>query len=228
MKKAILALCIIILPVISSQAAGRHENALLPDIEDNSQDTGKIDESNAVIGARPFRFEVRAGWGGFPLVDHLSYTYRGFWREKATPKKASLSSLYGNHEGALYMTGPISAEFNFILKRWFTLSLGVSYNGIFSNNYDNYDNSIVSRDYGYVITALPQARFTYFNKPVVKLYSAFGVGLSVGSYQSETGIGVAIQAVPIGIMVGRKVFGFCELGVGSLYMGGMAGIGFRF
>ena len=36
------------------------------------------------------------------------------------------------------------------------------------------------------------------------------------------------QLNPVGIEIGRKVFGFCELGIGFMYTGAMAGVGFRF
>ncbi len=38
----------------------------------------------------------------------------------------------------------------------------------------------------------------------------------------------ALQTSPRGIMVGKKVFGFAELGVGTMYIGAMAGVGVRF
>ena len=39
---------------------------------------------------------------------------------------------------------------------------------------------------------------------------------------------LSFQMVPIGVTVGKKVFGFFETGIGTQYVGCMAGIGFRF
>ena len=36
------------------------------------------------------------------------------------------------------------------------------------------------------------------------------------------------QINPVGIEIGRKLFGFCEAGFGTMYSGAMAGIGYRF
>ena len=39
---------------------------------------------------------------------------------------------------------------------------------------------------------------------------------------------LSLQVTPVGISVGRDLFGFFEVGVGTIYVGGCFGIGYRF
>ena len=84
------------------------------------------------------------------------------------------------------------------------------------------------RENGWTATVLPQARFNWIKKEVVKVYSSVGAGVRAGSFDERADILIAGQLVPIGINVGNKVFGFAELGIGTVYIGGMFGIGYRF
>ena len=61
------------------------------------------------------------------------------------------------------------------------------------------------------------------------MYSSIGIGGLVGKdMDDDLAVFPVGQVSPVGIEVGRKVFGFCELGFGMMYTGVMAGVGFRF
>ncbi len=171
------------------------------------------------------RYEVRLGWGGYPVADVINFVDRncgGYFGGR------SLSSIYGDYSGPVYMTGVISAEFDFVLRRWFTLSLGIGWNGIRGETHDGVTSSLKSKDSGYVATFLPQARFTYFSREYFKMYSAVGLGLSYGQFRGRAVISPCFHTVPFGIMAGGRVFGFAELALGMLNIGATAGIGVRF
>lgn len=172
------------------------------------------------------RHEIRIGYSGYPLFDAENFipvssaiydVAEGF----------SISSLYRDYSGPVYMTGLVSADFNFVIKRWFTMSVGLFCNGIWGNTLDG-ATGVSSRDSGVSMTLMPQARFTYFTRKYVKLYSAVGLGIGYGQFRGESKVFASLHTVPFGVMAGGRVFGFAECHLGTLSMGGGIGLGVRF
>ena len=128
----------------------------------------------------------------------------------------------------VYMTGNIMAEMDFHFRKWFTLAIGVATNGIWMDKHDAMTDELKGRESGFTLTVLPQARFTWMNKDFIRLYSSVGAGITGGSFDGRSEAVIAAQAVPIGISIGGKLFGFAEVGIGTVYIGGMFGIGYRF
>ncbi len=186
-----------------------------------------LDAKEPEKNSLPFKYEVRVGYGGRPLLDESLLFSSGCCDMAPDWYDDSLSSIYGDWMSDVRMTGIMSAEFNFIFKKWLNLSLGVNYNAFYGRKYD-YSGHPAGRECGGVFTFLPQVRFTYLSRPVVKLYSSVGIGVTGGKYMDKSICYCALQTSPIGIMVGKKVFGFAELGVGTMYIGAMAGVGVRF
>lgn len=173
-----------------------------------------------------YPYEVRLGWAGYPTADdndfvgvnnHGFYTY-----------DTSISDIFSSYDGPTYMTGNIVGEMNFHFKKWFTLSIEVAANRIWKHTYYSQTDEPKGRVRGYTATLMPQARFNWIRKDIVRLYSSVGLGVRAGKFEDRDDALFAAQLVPIGINVGGRVFGFAELGVGTLYLGGMFGIGYRF
>lgn len=88
------------------------------------------------------------------------------------------------------------------------------------------------------ITAAGHFKVNWLNRKIVRLYSSAGLGVSVeiikkpqpGSLWNppETNVKPAFQICPFGISVGRRVYGFAEIGLGTIYAGGCIGVGYRF
>ncbi|MBR4978289.1 MAG: hypothetical protein IKY95_04960 [Bacteroidales bacterium] len=174
----------------------------------------------------PYRYEVRLGWSGYPVGDDNQFVgvnNHGFYSYDT-----SISDIFSEYDGTTYMTGNIVGEFNVHFKKWFTLSVGFAANGIWKDVYSSQTDIKLRRENGWTATVLPQARFNWIKKEVVKVYSSVGAGVRAGSFDERADILIAGQLVPIGINVGKKVFGFAELGIGTVYIGGMFGIGYRF
>lgn len=174
----------------------------------------------------PCRYEVRLGWSGYPVGDDNQFVgvnNHGFYSYDH-----SISDIFSEYDGTTYMTGNIVGEFNIHFKKWFTFSLGFAANGIWKDVYSSQTDVKLRRENGWTATVLPQARFNWVRKEVVKVYSSVGAGIRAGSFDEREDILIAGQLVPIGINVGKKVFGFAELGIGTVYIGGMFGVGYRF
>ena len=124
----------------------------------------------------PFRYEVRLGWGGYPLMDSYMFDESPFGNCDIAYASPSLGNLYRDYTGPKYMTGIISGEFNMIFKKWFTLSIGLNANGEFHYIYDGVTSQCKGSSGTAAISLVPQARFTYLNREYVKLYSSIGAG----------------------------------------------------
>lgn len=187
-----------------------------------AQEENSIPESDQ----KRFKYEVRFGIGGISTSDF------GYMSSRPLPvvnrgQGQSLYDMYVEY-GPLYSTGAISADFNFIFTRWFSLSLGFQTTNYIRMAKDVDDEKGHLERAGYSVSLLPQVRFTYLNRPMVKLYSS--VGVFFGWYQNgdDTGMHPVLHLVPIGVSVGDKVFGFAETCIGTTVIGGIIGVGFRF
>ncbi len=85
---------------------------------------------------------------------------------------------------------------------------------------------------------MPAVRFDWYRRDIVRLYSRLGVGISNLSdretYNSDSQFNNAyaelypcIDVTPFGVAVGRKLYGFAEVSVGTLGFA-KAGVGYRF
>ncbi len=168
------------------------------------------------------KYEFRLGWSGYPTMDYDNFTVRPSYTD--TPIK----DMFSDYDGNTYMTGNIMAAFDIRMKKWFTFSIGVAADGVWKDVHDAVSGNKVGRVNGCIFTVLPQAKFTWVNREMVRLYSSVGLGITAGGFDGTTDTYLAGQAVLLGISVGRRFVGFAELGSGTMYMGGMIGVGYRF
>lgn len=183
-----------------------------------------------------FRYELRIGWGGIPLMDTEVF-YDGYspmlTYDRAFYHPSSMESIYMGYRGIGYMTGIISAEMDINFKHWFALTVGIGVNGAYQDVYDPMTGLKSGCNRGISVSVLPEARFNWLNRSLVRMYSAAGLGIVIGGKRnmdygnSEYFLYPAFQLTPVGISIGRKVYGFAELGLGTQFMGGMAGVGIR-
>ena len=188
-------------------------------------------------GAGIYDYEIRIGWGGYPLADGLfffdSFPLFMKYNDMNYYIPSSMEDIYRDYRGPAYMTGLISAEIDINFKRWFALTVGLGFNGIFQNVYDPMTGRRAGQNSGISVSIVPEARFNWLNRNLVRMYSAAGIGIVIGGKRnmdygnSEYFLYPAFQLTPVGISVGRKVYGFVELGLGAQFMGGMAGVGIR-
>lgn len=79
------------------------------------------------------------------------------------------------------------------------------------------------------VAVMPKATLQYRNWRNFGLYGEVEMGVSIFSYDCiGTKFGFAFQATPIGIFVGRNIYGFAELGIGTVWTGLQMGVGYRF
>lgn len=176
---------------------------------------------------------VHLGLSGSPLVAGKYYTDGG----TARSTYGTMSSIYEDYMGPITTTGTIIAGVDIKLNRVVAISVDLGVNTIFSENFSGVTNQKIGTSYGVAAYLFPKAKLYYFDRTLIRMYGTIGVGIGkYFGYPSSTSssqlfknpMKLEAQAVPFGIEVGKKVFGFAEIGVGTIFMGVHAGVGLKF
>lgn len=118
--------------------------------------------------------------------------------------------------------GTFSSQFYYQLKPYMQLGGKQVYEG--SEDIVYTDESKMVEDYRFYIHSLsfmPSVRFTYLNKPVLRLYSGLDVGFSIywdhnpHAEEPMREVIFAFDVTPLGMQVGKKFYGLLETNVGT-------------
>ncbi|MDE5708845.1 MAG: hypothetical protein K2I32_05310 [Alistipes sp.] len=183
-------------------------------------------EETPVRKREPFvrQHELRLTVGAYPLMPYLAGS--GCDAEHAF-------GFDRTHRGPVYTSGAWSLSYDYRFKKWFDLGLMLGYYGEYSTSYNNRNPSLTNRNRAHYLTIMPVARFTWVNTRWVRMYSALGLGATVGfghdAYEGTRlhDATLALQCTPVGIAVGRSLFGFAEVGLGAQGVL-MMGVGYKF
>ena len=176
----------------------------------------------------PYRHEWRFGVAGFPIMEMLMYSDWGY-DAMIDPAFTYIDTdrLYRDYEGTRRMIGLLSAEYSINYRKRFTFAAGAYLSTAWNNVY-GYDGTRKGADMGFGLTIMPTARFKYVSREAFNMYGSVGLGLIAGYFDKEAYVYPTFQLVPVGFTFGRKVYGFGEFGLGSLYIGFNIGVGYRF
>ncbi len=148
-----------------------------------------------------------------------------------------LSDIYADYNGLTRSSGAFVLGADYMFARWFSISADLSASFVWHDAYDGVSREWKGTKTGAVLCFIPQARLIFLNRPSVRLYGKFGLGVAaylgfdcwVGDWNDDgSTVAPAFQYVPFGIEVGKKIFGFAEFGVGTTYSGIFAGVGYKF
>lgn len=126
--------------------------------------------------------------------------------------------------------GPISAEYFYHLKPWIGIGGILVYGQKKGDLYSDSDNKKIGEDKNTYLTVMPAAKFDWFRRANVGLYSKVGVGVTLRHDVSEdidydeSNMHVNWQLTAIGVEVGSKqIRAFAELGTGEqgIFLGGI-------
>ncbi len=174
----------------------------------------------------PYRHEWRFGIAGWPLTDGLIYgrTYKDIYM---SDDFSNPDYIYEDYEGARRMLGLLTAEYSINYRKRFTFAIGGYLSTSWTRLYD-YTGAGKGVRMGFSLTVLPTARFKYIDRDIFSMYGSIAAGVAFGYSENSLFIFPTFQLVPVGITIGKKVYGFAEAGVGLTYIGGNIGIGYRF
>ncbi len=136
------------------------------------------------------------------------------------------------YRGPVRTSGAISLGYAYRVRRWLDVGVTFSYAGFYCNVRNTARGDVAWREREHYLTVMPVVRVGWLNRPAVRLYSSFQLGYQrsfetyyPGERWDENYCGV--QLTLLGISVGRRFFGYAELGIG---MRGVCicGVGYRF
>jgi hypothetical protein len=141
------------------------------------------------------------------------------------------------YRGALKTSGGYALSYMYSPCRWFSVGMYAGYVGQWQKIHLRSTQAAVSTSTERHLMFVPTVRFTYLNRPMVRLYSSIGIGVGFcrertrnvdGRLEfSENSRFCPAEVTFLGVSVGRRLFGFAELNVGSLGCCS-AGIGYKF
>ena len=167
-----------------------------------------------------YRHSVRIGWGDM-LYETMAFRPKliGTW-----PNPDALPDNYSHFETFDFgYTGHLFAEYQYRLTKVTSLGIQADVEGIFWKEgvFDKYHNLMLPAKSvrNWDLTLLATARFTYFDRPWVRLYSGLGVG-ALFAFDNDGGFGAApaFNLNWIGVEVGKGQWG------GSFELGGLSAL----
>lgn len=174
--------------------------------------------------------ELRLGiaWNPFTPNGYAPNYVKWHSNSLETPKGTELNS-------ARWFT--VNADYGGYVKRWLYIGGVASWTTGYRRISDITTHKRVYTLNYHAITFMPEVRFTWLNRSIVQLYSGLGVGATYAHYDREytksydaitaSRWGVAFDVTFIGIAVGRKWFGYVDIGAGN--RGTISGgFGYRF
>lgn len=186
------------------------------------------------------RWSVRLGAGMYSESNTQFFMF-GSRGEKLG---GGLSAYYGGYPGNTYSSGCYSVGAEYHIARWFAVSADISIEALWRDVLENGTGRKTGTSKGVALAFVPQAKFIYLHRPLVRIYSGIGFGAvqcfgfetMEHRYVDENGSHVdpgqtlrfTGQFTLIGVEVGRKLFGFLECGSGSIFTGIRAGAGYKF
>lgn len=221
--KVILLMCVIFiaLPCIAQEAVKR---TFSPKHE--------LSMSIGLVNMLPY-----SNFSGFPDHGHWyeGFSYDSFYWSDTDFSNEGYDRLLYNY-GPCTSTGAISLGYHYDVLRWLSVGATFSYAGVYHKKFDRTTNKIVGKQNNHNFLLAPKVRFSYLNRPMVRLYSQATVGVVMNqtkiegegrgsySYNEWTASG---QFTYFGVAVGRKFFGFAEVGFG--FQGVIVmGVGYKF
>lgn len=194
---------------------------------------------NASAQSEKSGVDLTLGWGGYPVKEALFFGVNHFDHFESY----DLSGLYRDSVGNVVSLGTLSLQADLPVKRWLSVPLIVSGNLVLTSLSEPVNDRVRSVPGG-TFSFQAGVRFKYMNRPRVNFYSGLSVGIGfcsdyntiqysndgktiVTKYRPYFEFLPEFQVVPFGVRFGGKVYGVAEIGLGTLYCGGLLGIGVR-
>lgn len=163
---------------------------------------------------------------GIAPIAPFTFESTSIWHTDCCPWEniGIFDELYGETYGQVHYTPLYSFSYNRYYTRFFSLKTRFSFTCLYRAVYEGIRSEFDDIDVDACIFAMEMAQFTFLNRERVRLYGSVGLGMSIISSIPLP----AVQVVPFGVSFGKHLIGFCELGLGTEYVGIHGGIGVRF
>ncbi len=144
-----------------------------------------------------------------------------------------LSDIYETYTDYIRFTPLFSADFNVYLAKWVKVGASAGYSRLWSGIYDPRSNQKIGEKTLNELSLLGQAKFTFINRQIFRMYAGVGAGASVRAGDDNEGsysrLLPAFEVIPVGFQwTDHKIYTTLEIALGTRMMGVRAGLGYRF
>lgn len=173
----------------------------------------------------PATHELRIGilWGGLDCHGNIANDNSLYYYSD----RVDVSKLSGPDHWYAF-----TLDYGYWAREWFSIGGSISWIAGLRNYYNEYDHKHAFTDHINHISIMPIARFAWLRKGRVQLYSSIGFGFGILHQRflsnprvNSVNAYFTYDLKPFGIAVGRKWFGYMELGYGSR---GVINVGFGY
>lgn len=182
------------------------------------------------------RHELFAGTAMPGRYNISGYVYDGASFDAFSIPGIYRSSKYYEKE---FTTGAWSLGYTYRFTKVLAIQASVFYEAGWVQNYDRTTRLQAGRSLDSYLTAMASFKVYWYNRPIVRMYSYLGLGLAYNHKlcdpAGEPGHGtkmdsavMSYQLTPLGIQIGRRFFGFAEIGGGNYCSGFAVGAGYCF
>ena len=179
---------------------------------------------------RGYKYEFNLMVGMTPAT---GYTSEEFPECHSYYGTGELSDFYRSYTDDPEYTPYLSADFNVYLSKWVKVGASAGYSRFWANKYDPRSNNRIGEKSLNDLSLLGQAKFTYINRQIFRMYSGVGAGAEVwagddnGDFYSK--LVPAFEIIPIGFQwTDHRIYTTLEIALGTRMMGVRAGLGYRF
>lgn len=161
---------------------------------------------------------------GYPYVQdrRCNFAHSGF-------SDGHINGLYESSKfyTKQFISGTWSVQYVYNFTKVIALRVSLSYEGGWTKNYSRQTDAVLSCVSNHFLTPMAGLRVSWLNRGLVRMYSGIDFGVCI-NFKKITDVNLAGQLTAVGLSLGTQIFGFAELGIGSVYMGGCIGVGYRF
>ncbi len=178
------------------------------------------------------RNDIRLGVGAIPMIFGS-----GIYMSRYDALNPNENIYLDYYISSKIVSPSVYLNYSYQFVKWFSLGANFSYSGFYKNSSDLVTDAKRITESQHFLSFTPIVRFDWLNREVIRLYSSVGIGLGYsidkkhnhikGTSIYSTGIIFSYDVTFIGITIGRKVYGFCEFGIGNNGIA-RAGVGYRF
>ncbi len=183
------------------------------------------------LGAAERRHEISVSGGYVPGHWFAGYDFN-YLMKNGIYYNTSFADTYFDASTYEVEKSTLTWSLNYLYNFNKTIAVGavLAYEGGSQAFYKRSDDSLINKENKNILSTLATFRATWLNRRYVRMYSLIGAG---ARYSMEGDFSypinhLAFQIAPLGISVGKDLYGHVEFGVGTLYMGFNLGIGYRF
>ena len=132
---------------------------------------------------------------------------------------SALGSAFSHQPVEMDLYGHYGIHYYYQVKPWCQVGIKTTVEGAKNTRFsDTLHTSVSSIDRYLLVSVMPSVRFTYLNRPWVRLYSGVDLGLGIfgteGKDSSSDDFLFAFNVTAFGVNVGKKFFGQFELNAG--------------